>query len=86
MTPLQRAQAFVFGPVAAGRLVAFRSLFAATLLYYVVFRWRFAAEWLTPVGYHPSGARAAASSRRCRCCRRRRCRGSASSTSPRSWR
>ncbi|MCY1011392.1 hypothetical protein OV079_38700 [Nannocystis pusilla] len=59
MTPLQRAQAFVFGPVAAGRLVAFRSLFAATLLYYVVFRWRFAAEWLTPVGYHPSGGASA---------------------------
>ncbi|MDC0718407.1 hypothetical protein [Nannocystis bainbridge] len=55
MKPLQRAVDFVFGPVAAGRLVVFRALFAATLLYYVAFRWRFAAEWLTPVGYHPSG-------------------------------
>lgn len=52
----QRALEFVFGPVAAGRLVVFRTLFAATLLYYVAFRWRFAAEWLTPVGYHPGGA------------------------------
>ena len=56
MTPrVRRAFEFVFGPVDAGRLVAFRVLFGATLLYYVAFRWRFAAEWLTSAGYHPSG-------------------------------
>lgn len=46
----------MWGPVDAGRLQLFRGLFAATLLYYVAFRWRFAAEWLTAAGYHPSGA------------------------------
>jgi hypothetical protein len=57
MTELgRRALAFVFGPALAGRLVAFRALFAATLLYYVAFRWRHAEEWLTAAGYHPSGA------------------------------
>jgi len=56
MTPrVRRAFEFVFGPVDAGRLVAFRVLFGATLLYYVAFRWRYAAEWLTAAGYHPSG-------------------------------
>jgi hypothetical protein len=46
---------FIFAPVDASRLVAFRSLFAASLLGYVAFRWGHAAEWLTAVGYHPSG-------------------------------
>lgn len=51
----RRAGDFVFGPVDAGRLALFRGLFVASLSCYVAFRWQCAEEWLTAVGYHPSG-------------------------------
>lgn len=47
---------FVYGPVGATRLVLFRLALAHSLLIYMLFRWQEAAEWLTPAGYHPSGA------------------------------
>lgn len=47
---------FVHGPVDATRLVVFRLLLAHSLLIYMLFRWQESAEWLTPAGYHPSGA------------------------------
>lgn len=53
---LERAATWLFGQVDGVRLVAFRLLFAHVLLVYVLFRWRHAEEWLTPLGYHPSGA------------------------------
>lgn len=51
-----RAMAWLFGQVDGVRIVAFRLLFAHALLVYVLFRWRHAEEWLTPLGYHPTGA------------------------------
>lgn len=54
--PVARAVAFLFGPTDAVRLAAFRLLLAHDLLLYVLFRWRHAEEWLTPLGYHPTGA------------------------------
>jgi hypothetical protein len=60
VTPVRRALAaafaFVHGPVGATRLVVFRLLLAHSLLIYMLFRWQESAEWLTPAGYHPSGA------------------------------
>lgn len=44
-----------FAPVPAIRLAAFRQVMLFTLVFYLVERWRFAGEWLTAAGFHPTG-------------------------------
>lgn len=45
---------FWFAGVPAIRLATFRQAILFSLVFYVIERWRFAGEWLTTAGYHPS--------------------------------
>lgn len=47
---------FWFAEIPAIRLAAFRQAILFTLVFYLIERWRFAGEWLTVAGYHPSRA------------------------------
>lgn len=47
---------FWFGEIPAIRLATFQQGILFTLVFYLIERWRFAAEWLTTAGYHPSAA------------------------------
>lgn len=49
-----RWNAFWFGEIPAIRLAAFQQALLFTLVFYLIERWRFAGEWLTVAGFHPS--------------------------------
>jgi len=51
---LTKARNFWLGPVDPIRLETFRVVTGLSLLLYLAARWRYAAEWLTPLGYHMS--------------------------------
>lgn len=51
-----RWNAFWFGEIPAIRLAAFQQAILFTLVFYLIERWRFAGEWLTTAGFHPSAA------------------------------
>jgi hypothetical protein len=47
---------FWFAELPATRLAAFQQAILFTLVFYLLERWRFAGEWLTTAGFHPSPA------------------------------
>lgn len=53
---MNRWNRFWFGEIPAIRLAAFQQAILFSLVFYLIERWRFAGEWLTTAGFHPSAA------------------------------